>query len=247
MGTRRARVRRRDALPGGRNEHRDPGRRRPERPGPADAPARPRDPLLQRGRRVPPSLRVRSGWVASGRPALRSRPPVEGRAAAGRGVGRLARRRRGVHGARVRRPRAAPAVARTHRVAAPRLGPRASRGRHRRLPASSPFPGPRLGMRRRAQRDRSRGIPRSGRGASPEEAPLRELAPGAPPPGLSLVTDRVLHRGPASQLVPDAGLSDRLLLRLFAGRLHDERWLSRSVGADGRSPAGWIVHETVRR
>lgn len=86
-----------------------------------------------------------------------------------------------------------------------------------------------------------------GGAASPEEGPLPDLAPGAAPPGLAPVRHRLLHRGPAGQLVPDAGLGDRLLLRLFAGRLSDERWLSRAERADERSPAGWVVHETVRR
>ena len=83
--------------------------------------------------------------------------------------------------------------------------------------------------------------------ASPEEAPLRDFVPGATPPDLAPVRHRLLHRGPASELVADAGLADRLFLRLFAGPLSDERWLSRSGGTDDRSPVGWIVHETVRR
>lgn len=83
-------------------------------------------------------------------------------------------------------------------------------------------------------------------GGPPEETPILELPAGNCLPGMSIIPCRRLHSGPASELLPDARLTDRAFLRLFGGRLQDDRWLSQTGTETVPSPYGWVVHETVR-
>lgn len=84
-------------------------------------------------------------------------------------------------------------------------------------------------------------------GAGPEETWPEVGDEAALPPGLEITPHRLLHRGPASELLPEAGLSERVFLRLLGGRLRDERWLSCPGETNGHGSTGWVVHETVQR
>jgi hypothetical protein len=59
---------------------------------------------------------------------------------------------------------------------------------------------------------------------------------------------RRLHFGAAIDAAPQPSGVDRLIARLFAGSLYDDRWLSRvRLGDESGAQPFWSIHETVRR
>jgi len=80
------------------------------------------------------------------------------------------------------------------------------------------------------------------------EAEGLELRAGKAPRALAIdLAPRCrLHVGPAVETAPEPRLRDRALVRMLAGRLSDDRWLSRAREVDGEE-TGWAVHEVVDR
>ncbi len=61
-----------------------------------------------------------------------------------------------------------------------------------------------------------------------------------------LTPSRPLHAGPVVEAVPRPGPRERLAVLLIAGRLSDNRWISRAGSVQGSdSHIGWAVHEAV--